>query len=106
MSSVKQNIHGEEQMCLLRRPFRWSCRGVEAKHVALPNAACPGLLRKPLDAAIGRLLAPYRPSGRHGDNQQNDDAKCTLFAGRFDGHHDAAVLYRAHLQMVEVSRFH
>ena len=47
-------------MCLRRRPFRWSCGGVEAKHVASPDAACPGLHWKPLDAAIGQLLAPYR----------------------------------------------
>ncbi len=47
-------------MCLHRRSFRWSCKGVEAKHVASPNPACPGLLQKPLDAAIRRLLAPYR----------------------------------------------
>jgi hypothetical protein len=106
MSSVKQNIGGDERMCLRRRPFRWSYRGVEAKHVASPDAACPGLHRKPLDAAIGRLLAPYRPGGRHGDNQQNDDAKCTHFAGHFDGHRDAAVLYRAHRLMEEVRGFH
>ena len=70
MSSVKQNIGGDEQMCLRRRPFRWSCGGVEAKHVASPDAACPGLHRKPLNSAIRLLLAPYRPGGRHGDNQQ------------------------------------
>jgi len=97
---------GDKQMCLRCWPFRWSCGGVEAKHVALPDAACPGLLRKPLYPAIGRLLAPYRPGGGHGDNQQNDDAKCTLFAGLFNGHCDAAVLYRAHCQMVEVHGFH
>ena len=76
------------------------------KHMALPDTACPGLLWKPLDAAIGRLLAPYRPGGRHGNNQQNNDAKCTLFAGLFDGHRDVAVLYRTHRQMVEVCGFH
>jgi len=55
-------------MCLCRRPFRWSCRGVEAKHVASPDAACPELHQKPLDAAIGQLLALYHPGGRHGDS--------------------------------------
>ena len=40
-------------------------------HAASPNAACPGLLRKPLDAAIGQLLNPYCPGGRQGDNKQN-----------------------------------
>ena len=106
MSSVKQNIGGNEKMYLRRRPFRWSCESVEAKQVASPDAACPGLHRKPLDAAIGQLLAPYHPGGRHGDNQHNDNAKCTLFSGRFDGHRDAAVLYRAYHLMEEVRGFH
>jgi hypothetical protein len=44
--------------------------------------------------------------GRHGNNQQNGDAKCTLFAGHFDGHRNAAVLYRAHCLMEEVCGFH
>jgi hypothetical protein len=58
-----------------------------------------------LDAAIGRLLAPYRPGGRQGDNQLNDDATCTHFVGRFDGHRNAAVLYRAHRHMEEIRGF-
>ncbi len=60
--------------------------------VASPDAACPGLHQKPLDVAIGQLLAPYHPGGHQGDNQHNDDATCTHFAGHFDGHRDAAVL--------------
>ena len=71
-------------MHLCRRPFRWPCRGVEAIHTASPDAACPGLLRKPLDAAIGRLLAPYHSGGHHGDSKQNKDVICTHFDGRFD----------------------
>jgi len=31
-----------------------------------PDGAHPGLHSKPLDAAIGRVPAPYRPNGRHG----------------------------------------
>ena len=61
---------------------------------------------KPLDAAIGRLLAPYCPGGRQGDSQLNDYETCTHFAGRFDGHRDAAVLYRADRPMEEVRGFH
>jgi len=79
-------------MCLHRRPFQWPCGGVEAVHVASPNAACPRLHKKPLDAAIGQLLAPYQPIGRQGGNQLNDDATCTHFVGHFDGHCDSAVL--------------
>jgi hypothetical protein len=64
--------------------------------MASPNVDCPGLLQKPLDAAIGQLFTPYCPGGREGDTQQNDDAKYTKFAGHFDGNHDAVVGYQAH----------
>ena len=74
--------------------------------MALPDAACPWLHRKPLDAAIGRLLAPYRPGGRQGDNQHSDNAKYTHFDGHLDGDRDAAVLYRVHRPMEEVQGFH
>ena len=74
------------------------------------NAACPGLLLKPLalDAAIGigRLLTPYHPGGRQGDSKQYKDVICTHFDGRFNGHRDAAVLYHAHRPMEEVQGFH
>jgi hypothetical protein len=33
---------------------------------ASPDGAHPGLHSKPLDAAIGRVPAPYCPGGRHG----------------------------------------
>jgi len=33
---------------------------------ASPDGAHPGLHSKPLDNAIGRVPAPYRPDGRHG----------------------------------------
>ncbi len=66
---------GDKWMHLRCRPFRWPCRGVDAVHAASPNAAWPGLYRKPLDAAIGWLLALYCPGGRQGDSKQNKDAK-------------------------------
>jgi hypothetical protein len=70
------------------------------------NAAWPGLHQKPLIAAIGQLLALYRLGGRQGNNQHNKNAKCTHFAGRFDGHQDAAVLYRTQRPMEEIRGFH
>ena len=91
---------------LRRGPFRWPWRCADAIRSASPDAACPGLHRKPLDAAIGRLLAPYRPGGRQGDNQHSDNATYTHFDGHFDGDRDAAVLYRAHRPMEEVKGFH
>ena len=78
------------------RAIRWPWQWAGAIWSASPNAAWPGLHRKPLDAAIGLLLAPYYPMGRQGGNQLNDDATCTHFVGRFDGHCNAAVLYCKH----------
>jgi hypothetical protein len=76
-----------------------ACGGIEAIHAASPNAACPGLHQKPLDPPIGQLLAPYHLGGHQGDSKQNIDVICTHFDGRFNGHRDAAVLYREHLSM-------
>ena len=97
-----------EQMHVHCEPFQWPWRCAGAIWGTLPNAAWPaGLHQKPLDIAIGRLLAPNPPGGRQeGDNQQNNDAKCTNFAGRFDGHHNVAVQYCAHCPMDEVRGFH
>jgi hypothetical protein len=74
-------------------------------HTASPNAACPGLHRKPLDATIGLILPPYCPGGRQGDIKQNNNVKCVHFAGRFDGCGGALVLYRSHRPIKEVRGF-
>ena len=97
---------GEEQMHLRRCSFRWPCKSIEAIHAASPNAACPGLHRKPPDAAIGQLLTPFCLGGRQGDSKQNNYVSCTHFDGHFGGHHDVAVLYHAHRPMEEVQGFH
>ena len=88
------------------RPFQWPCGGIEAVHVASPDAALPGLHRKPLDAAIGRLMAPHHPGDCQGDSKQNEDTKCVHFADNFDGHCGAPVLYRTHCLMEEVRGIH
>ena len=77
-------------------------------HAASPNAACPGLLRKPLDAAIGLLLTPYPPGGLQGNSKQYKDVLYTHFDfnGRFNGHRNVVVLYRMHLPMEEVQGFY
>ena len=87
------------------RPFRWPHGRIEAIWSTSPNAASPGLHWKPLDAAIRQLLTPYGPGCRQGDNQQNNDAKCTQFFGHFDGHRNATVRYCALCLMVEVRGF-
>jgi len=74
-------------------------------HAALPDAACPGLHRKPLDAVIKQLLTPYRLGVRQGDSKQNNDVKCTHFSGRFEGRGSAPVRYPVHCPMEEVHGF-
>ena len=71
----------------------------------LPDAACPGLHRKPLDATIEQLLAPHCPGSHQGDSKQNNNDKCTNFAGHFDGYGGMLVLYHAHRPMEEVHGF-
>ncbi len=53
-------------MQLIRWPLRWPCGSEGTVPSASPSEAGLGLPEIPLDAAIGRLFAPYRPSGRHG----------------------------------------
>ncbi len=75
---VDDKIDDDIKMHLCCGPFRRLCGCAGAIQMALPNAACPGLLRKPLDAGIGWLLAPYRPSGRQGNRQTNNNQQMTL----------------------------
>jgi len=95
MITANEICGGGERMHLRCGPFRWTWRCTGAIRRASPNAALPGLHWKPLDAVIGRLLAPYCPGGHQGDNQLSNYETCTQFVGRFDGHRDAAVLLRA-----------
>ncbi len=78
MVMVNNKINNDERMHLRCGPFRRPCGCTGAIQTALPNAACPGLLRKPLDAGIRRLLAPYCPSGRQGNRQTNNNQQMTL----------------------------
>jgi hypothetical protein len=78
MVMVNNKIDDNEQMHLHCGPFRRPCRCAGAIQTASPDAACPGLLRKPLDAGIGPLLALYRPSGRQGNRQTNNNQQMTL----------------------------
>jgi hypothetical protein len=53
-------------MQLIRWPFPWPCGSDGTVPSASPSTAGLGLPEMPLDATIGRVFAPYRPSGRHG----------------------------------------
>ena len=56
---------------------------------------------EPPDAATGGLITLYHLVGRQGDNQHNNNATCTHFAGRFYDHCNVAVLYQTHHPMEE-----
>ena len=90
------------QAILMAMVRRWS----DTWGIARCSMSRTGLHRKPLDAAIGRLLAPYCLGGRQGDSKQNNDVLCAHFDGHFDGHRDAEVLHHAHCPIEEVHGFH
>ncbi len=75
---VNNKIDDDEWMHLHRGPFWRPCGCAGATQMASPDAACPGLLPKPLDASIGWLLAPYCPSGCQGNRQTNNNQQMTL----------------------------
>ena len=82
---VGQHI-GPDISCL---SFWTSSRHANIRHFQLsasPNRAQPWLHTEPLDVAIGRLLAPYCPSCRHGHQWQQhtkQKANCVFFLVRF-----------------------
>jgi hypothetical protein len=73
--NFKKKGGGKKQVHLHCGPFRWLCERVGAIQTASPNAACPGLSQKSLDATIGQLLSLYCPGGNQGDSKQNNDEK-------------------------------
>ncbi len=78
MVIVDDKINNDKQMHLIHRPFWWPRRCTGAIQMALPDAACPGLFRKPLDAAIGWLHPTYCPSGLQGNRQTNNNQQIHL----------------------------
>ena len=66
-TATKNQVVNQRQ---LRLP--WQCSGT--MRGASTDGAHPGLQSKPLDAAIGQVLAPYHPGGRHG---RKNRIKCT-----------------------------
>ncbi len=75
---VNDKINNDIEMHLRCNPFWRPCRCAWAIQMASPNAACPGLLQKPLDANIGQLLTSYCPSGCQGNRQTNNNQIMTL----------------------------
>ncbi len=72
MVMVDDKIDNDIKMHLHCVPFQRPCGCAGAIQMASPNAACPGLPPKPMDATIGQLLAPYHPSSLQGNNKQNN----------------------------------
>ncbi len=72
---VDEKIDNDIEMYFRCSPFWRPSKCTCAMQCASPNAACPGLLWIPLEAAIGQLLAPYCPNGCRGNSKQNSDNK-------------------------------
>jgi len=51
---------------------------------ALPSTAGLELPKMPLDAAIGQVFAPYRPSGRHGHQFWRKKSSCGVVKSLFE----------------------
>ena len=71
-------------MQLIRWPFRWPCGSGGTVPSASPSTAGLGLPEMPLDAAIGRVFAPYRPSGRHGHRYRRKKSSCGVVKSLFE----------------------
>ncbi len=78
MVMVDGKINNDIEMHLRCWPFWWPWQCTRATQMASPNAACPELPRKPLDAGIGWLLAPYCPSGCQGNRQTYNNQQLHL----------------------------
>jgi len=63
-------------MQLILCPFRWPCGSEGTVPSASTSTAGLGLPEMPLDATIGRLFAPYRPSGCHGHRFRRKKLSC------------------------------
>jgi hypothetical protein len=70
--------------------------------MALPDVACLGLHGKPLDAAIGQLLALYCPGGHQGNRQTHNNQQIHQRNGHYNGRGVVPVQYCAHLPIEEV----
>jgi hypothetical protein len=75
---VDDEINNGINMFLHRWPLQWLWQSAGAIQSTSLNAACPGLLLKPLDVSIGQLLALYRPSGHQGNRQTNNNQQIHL----------------------------
>ena len=90
-------------MYLRRGSFRLPCGRNGTMHMASPDAACPGLHRKPRDAlplADCSLCIALAADGAAINKTTTE--KCTHFVVHFDGHRNAAVQYCGHCPMKEV----
>ncbi len=73
MVMVDDKIDNDIEMHLRRGPLQRPCGCAGVIQMASPNAACPGLPRKPLDADIRQVLALYCPGSHQGNRQTNNN---------------------------------
>ncbi len=78
MVMVNGKINDDIEMHLRCWPFWWPRQCTRGIQTASPNAACPGLLRKLLDAGIGQLLASYWPRGHQGNRRTYNNQQMHL----------------------------
>jgi hypothetical protein len=95
MVIVDDKINDGINMFLRCWPFRWPWRSAGAIQSALPNAACSGLLWKPLDATSGKYLLRIAPAAARATANEMTMEKCTKKTCHFDGRDGASVGYRA-----------
>ncbi len=102
MVIVDDKIDNDISMFLRCWPFWWQWQSASAIRSASPNAACPGLLWKQLDAGIENYLLRIAPAATRATGKQTTNNKYTFKAGHFDGHSDVPVRNRAHRPTEEV----
>jgi hypothetical protein len=74
---VNDKIEDEDQMYLLHWLFWWPCGRVGARLLIFPDAACPELHRKPLDAPLGNYLLRIAPAAARVTGKQTTINKYT-----------------------------
>ncbi len=93
MVMVNDKINDDINMYLHRGLFWWPCRCTGAMRCASPNAACLGLLLKPLSTAIEGTTISVLPWRLLEQQQKNNIKNWVNFAGHFDGRGGVPVQY-------------
>ena len=80
-----------KQMHLTCWRFQWPWQYASTVPSISTHVSCSALQLKPLDTAIGRIFAPYRPGNCQGPIQAIARKRMHLTAGNFDSYGDVPV---------------